>query len=228
MVNMSSQIKNTIIVVLGFTLLGVMSCGEKAPPQSPPKVVKQKISASSPPSDNKAAAPMTASAPKKPVADAQGDQQQTNAASTTVVATDATATPDLIKETLQIASTYDPTGRFDPFEPLFREKPKVEVEKGSGEKRQRRIPQTPLEKVALGQLKLTAVIRAPSGNRGLVVDATGKGYVVEKGTYIGLNSGQVLQVENDRIIVEENIEGLVGELTVQKSELKLQKPAGEL
>jgi len=129
---------------------------------------------------------------------------------------------------LEVASTYDPKGRFDPFEPLFQEKPKADIETSSGEKPQRRTPQTPLEKVALSQLKLTAIIRAPSGNRGLVVDATGKGYVVEKGTYIGLNSGRVIRIENDRIVIEEEIENIMGQLNVQQSELKLLKPVGEL
>ena len=84
-----------------------------------------------------------------------------------------------------------------------------------------------MEKIALSQLKLSAIIRAPSGNRALVVDATGKGYVVEKGTYIGLNSGRVIQIDKDRIVVEEDIEDIMGELKVQNRELKLQKPAGE-
>jgi type IV pilus assembly protein PilP len=82
--------------------------------------------------------------------------------------------------------------------------------------------------VALSQLKVTALIRAPSGNRALVEDATGKGYVVQNGVYIGLNSGRVVEITNDRIIVEEEIEDVMGELKIQSAELKLQKPAGEL
>jgi len=223
---MRSQIQRAIIIVLGFTLLGLTSCSEEAPKQAQPKVVKQKISAPSPPSAKKGSAPVSSPAKKVPDANIQGSAAADPATST--AATRANTTSALVQETLEIASTYDPKGRFDPFEPLFQEKPKIEVEKGSKEKSKRRIPQTPLEKVALSQLKLTAVIRAPSGHRGLVVDPTGKGYVVENGTYIGLNSGQVIRIENDRIIIEEDIEDLMGELTVQKSALKLQKPAGEL
>jgi type IV pilus assembly protein PilP len=71
-------------------------------------------------------------------------------------------------------------------------------------------------------------MRSSAGNRALVEDATGKGYVIKKGTYIGLNAGQVIQIEKDRVIIEEEIENLMGELIVQNTELKLQKPAGEI
>jgi type IV pilus assembly protein PilP len=134
---------------------------------------------------------------------------------------------DLIQVSLQLAGTYDPADRFDPFEPLFKESPQIPVSTAK-DARQKRSPQTPLEQVALSQLKLSAIIRAPSGNRALVEDATGKGYVVGKGTYMGLNAGQVVRIERDRLIVEEEVESLLGELTVQTTELKLLKPAGEL
>jgi type IV pilus assembly protein PilP len=61
-----------------------------------------------------------------------------------------------------------------------------------------------------------------------VEDATNKGYPIKKGTYIGLNSGQVIQIERDRVVIEEEIENLLGEWITQTTELKLQKPAGEL
>ncbi|MBI5552528.1 MAG: pilus assembly protein PilP [Desulfobacterales bacterium] len=133
----------------------------------------------------------------------------------------------LVKESMQLAASYDAEGRFDPFEPLFKEQ-QTQSMSSSKDKRSKRIPQTPLEKVALAQLKVTAIIRASSGNRALVEDATGKGYVVKVGTYMGLNSGQVVRIDNDRVLVEEEIENIAGELTVENQELKLQKPAGEL
>lgn len=134
---------------------------------------------------------------------------------------------ELIKESLQIASTYDPSGRFDPFEPLFKQQSQeTNVAAKSGHKKRK--PQTPLERIALSQLKLTAIIRAPSGNRAMVEDATGKGYVIKRGTYVGLNAGRVTEIDDDRVVVEEEIENLMGELTLQNAELKLQKPAGEL
>lgn len=133
----------------------------------------------------------------------------------------------LVKESMQLAASYDADGRFDPFEPLFKEQQTQSIS-SSKDKRSKRVAQTPLEKVALAQLKVTAIIRAVSGNRALVEDATGKGYVVQVGTYMGLNAGQVIRIDNDRVVVEEEIENFTGELAVENQELKLQKPAGEL
>ncbi len=173
-----------------------------------------------------ATGPVAATPPADPA-----DETQTAAAAAEPAANGDAAAPtpteasaDLVQVSLQTTGTYNPTGRFDPFEPLFKESPQAAASTAT----RKRTAQTPLEQVALGQLKLSAIIRAPSGNRALVEDAAGKGYVVQKGTYIGLNSGQVVQIEKDRLVVEEEVENILGGLTVQTTELKLQKPAGEL
>jgi type IV pilus assembly protein PilP len=120
---------------------------------------------------------------------------------------------------------YNPEGKLDPFEPLFRkENVSLNAEK---RKIKRRTPLTPLEKVNLSQLTLVGIIRAPSGNRALVQEASGKGYIVKKGTYIGTQSGKVEKILEDRIIVEELGENIYGKQTVITKTLKLQKPPGE-
>jgi type IV pilus assembly protein PilP len=81
--------------------------------------------------------------------------------------------------------------------------------------------------VDLSQIKLTGIIRASSGNKAMVEEASGKGYIIVKGTYIGIHSGRVIQILNDRVIVEEEVEDSLGNLTIQKRELKFQKPAEE-
>ena len=116
---------------------------------------------------------------------------------------------------------YIARGKIDPFEPLFKDEPV------SREKKKKRIPRTPLEKLSLGQLKLVAIIRAPSGNKALVEESSGKGYVVKIGTYIGLNSGKIIKVEKDNIIIEEEVQDIQGNIKVREIELKLQKPSGE-
>jgi type IV pilus assembly protein PilP len=124
------------------------------------------------------------------------------------------------------ARIYDPQQRLNPFAPVFGKKEKAAgSEKGS--KRKRRIPQTPLERISLDQLKLVAIIRASSGNRALVEDTVGKGYIIKNGTYIGLNAGMVTQINANSVVVEEEVENLKGELVLQSTEIKLQKPAGE-
>lgn len=132
---------------------------------------------------------------------------------------------------------YDASGKVDPFEPLFKEEedePPPEEEPVAEEdttaskpKKKKRIPRTPLEKMDLNQLKLVGVIRAPSGNRALVEEASGKGYIISKGTYIGIHSGKVSEILKDRVIVEEEYEDIRGEITVRKRELKIQRPPGE-
>ncbi|PQP34785.1 pilus assembly protein PilP, partial [Desulfobacteraceae bacterium SEEP-SAG9] len=61
----------------------------------------------------------------------------------------------------------------------------------------------------------------------LVEEASGKGYIVAKGTYIGLHAGRILEILNDRVIVEEEIEDILGKITIDRKELKIQKPPGE-
>lgn len=122
---------------------------------------------------------------------------------------------------------YNPAGKVDPFAPLFKEEQIVTPTEGIVKKRQRRAHLTPLEKVDLSQLTLLGTILAPSGNRAMVADTDGKGYVVTKGTYIGMSSGRVVDILRDRIVVEEEVENILGKLSLRKRELKLQKPPGE-
>ena len=119
---------------------------------------------------------------------------------------------------------YDPTGKIDPFEPLFKEKAVTVAKK----KRKRRIPRTPLERIDLSQLKLVGIIMASSGNRALVEEANGKGYVIKKGTYIGTSSGKVVKIKKEKVIVEEEFEDAFGKIEVRQREIKLPKPSGEL
>jgi len=118
---------------------------------------------------------------------------------------------------------YNPSGKIDPFEPLFKEKPVL----AKDSKKIKRTPRTPLERIDLSQLKLVGIILASSGNRALVQEASGKGYIIKEGTYIGVNSGKVTEIKNDRVIVEEEIEDVVGKPTIRNKELVLPKPPGE-
>jgi type IV pilus assembly protein PilP len=125
----------------------------------------------------------------------------------------------------EITDFYNPEGKLDPFEPLFK---KERVSLAVGKKKiKRRKPLTPLERVNLSQLTLVGIIRAPSSNRALVQESSGKGYVVKKGTYIGTNSGKIVQILKDRIIIEEESEDVYGKVSIIKKPIKLQKPPGE-
>ena len=123
--------------------------------------------------------------------------------------------------------SYDPKGRIDPFEPLFKQDSAAAQALREKKRKMRAGPLTPLEKVDLSQLKLVGVIMASTGNKALVQESSGKGFIVKEGTRIGINSGRVIQIRKDRIIVEEEIETISGETAVQKKEMNLQKPPGE-
>ena len=72
------------------------------------------------------------------------------------------------------------------------------------------------------------IILAKSGNRALVEEASGKGYVIKTGTYLGTNSGKVVKIEKDKVIVAEEYEDVLGNVTTRNTEIKLPKPPGEL
>ena len=112
----------------------------------------------------------------------------------------------------------------NPFDPLVREKPTVAMAKS---KRKKRIPRTPLEKIDLSQLRLVGIILASSGNKALVEESNGKGYVIRRGTYIGTNAGKVVKIQRDKVIVAEEYEDVVGNVSLKNKELKLPKPPGE-
>jgi Tfp pilus assembly protein PilP len=128
-------------------------------------------------------------------------------------------------------ATYNPAGRIDPFEPLFQTK----AGKGaSGVVRSQTIRDarkgklTPLENLDISQMKLTAIIISPQRSIAMVQESTGKGHVIKKGTFIGINSGRVVDIRQNEVIIEEEVEDLLGKIIVRKRELKLQKPLGEM
>lgn len=134
-----------------------------------------------------------------------------------------TATTQITPDTIDF---YNPEGKLDPFASLYKDKPVAVSTTGRKLLQEPRRPLTPLEKVDLSQLKLVAIIRALSGNIALVEEASGKGYVIKKGTYIGTRSGKVGKILPDRIIVEEESEDFSGKVSVREIEVKL-NPSGE-
>lgn len=200
-----------IYLSVGVTLVFMItsflwSCGDRPTEKSKPLVVSKKISAQS-----------------KPKSDAQVEKDKLSESTKDAVSVEAS-------ENKSIASTriYDPAKRLNPFIPLFKpDQDKVAAVQPSKSKRKKRMPQTPLERISLEQLQLKAVIRASSGNRALVEDNSGKGYIIKNGTYIGLDSGIVTQINPDNVIIEEEVENLMGELVLRNTEIKLQKPTGE-
>jgi type IV pilus assembly protein PilP len=119
---------------------------------------------------------------------------------------------------------YEPISSLDPFAPLIQEKPPESSERRKPEKSRRIL--TPLEKMTLSQLKLVAVVMGENRKIAMVEEATGKGYEVKIGTYMGKNEGQVVDIQPDRIVVREMGMDFKGVVTERFQELKLHKADG--
>ena len=151
---------------------------------------------------------------------ARGAEKKTEALATT-------RSPDEIrKEALGLLGEkevlYSRKGRLDPFAPFVHG-----PQPGSAEKIQKRLqrrePRTPLERISLGQLRLTAVMDTPEQRLAMVEEASGKGYVVKKGTYIGDQGGRITKVLADAIVIEEKYLDVFGSVAIREKQLKLQK-----
>ncbi len=144
----------------------------------------------------------------------------------------AETSPELLAEQAGKQPTYfyDPKGKPDPFQPLFATEAPQRMAPGKKRgKQEKTLPLTPLQRIDLSQLKVVGIILSPAGNKALVEEPSGKGYVVTKGTYVGTNFGRVKKVLIDRVIVEETVEDFFsGGMKPQATELELQKKPGQV
>jgi Tfp pilus assembly protein PilP len=159
--------------------------------------------------------PYIALASKKP-----GDEKKpTGAAGSASSIVPVTPTEQL--GTTDTGWKYDPTGKPDPFKPFILAAAATE-EAPVVVRRQL----TPLQKMPLSEIQagLKAIIWGQLGSKALVEDATGKGYVVQEGTYVGQHDGIVKKIFQDRIIVEEyRRDPVKGRLEPTEVVLKLKK-----
>ncbi len=226
--------KHTFFIRIAICLLGLLflfaGCQDKAGElEKTSAVVSQKISTevqkvAPPEPEVKEASPVAV--PSKTLS-AQTQKGLVETKTMTKPLAESFDTQKLIPD---LALGYDSRGKVDPFVPLVKEEP-VKVEKtelidAKGDVREKRT-KTPLEKIELSQLELKAIIMAPSGNKALVEEANGKGYIIRKGTYIGRNDGKVLKILKDKIVVEELTENHEGKMITREKEIKLPKHPGE-
>ena len=111
--------------------------------------------------------------------------------------------------------SYNPAGKPDPFKPFIQLTP---IREG-----QRTGPLTPLQKCDISQLKLVAILSTPEGNVALVEDATGRGYFLKKGTWIGKNDGKVTKILKDKVIIEEAYQDIFGQIKTNEISIFLHK-----
>jgi type IV pilus assembly protein PilP len=214
-------------IAVALFLIGALSggCSNSETPQAKPEIVRKKISETpeslkpAPASGAAVSSPSDASPIKLPEGvDRTGSLQRK---------TDEVSQKPLLGDVGPAVVSYNPAGKIDPFIPLLKDE-SVSALRTEKPKREKREPTTPLEMVDLSQLKLTAIVRTPSGLKAMVEESTGKGYIVGMGTYMGIHSGRVVNIQKDRVVVEEEVEDALGAIVSRNTELKFQKPSGEL
>ena len=113
---------------------------------------------------------------------------------------------------------YDAKEHINSFKPLYEDKPDAfKVRKP----RRSRLPRTPLERIDISQLTLVGIVVSADGNKALLESASGKGYVVKEGDYIGTHSGKIVGIRKDRIVIEEEMEDGTGGVKIFRTELSL-------
>lgn len=110
--------------------------------------------------------------------------------------------------------SYNPAGKSDPFKPFI-----LSALRGGS----KNAPATPLQKFDISQLKLVAIILTADGNIALVEDATGKGYFLKKGTWVGKNDGRVTKIFKDTVIVQEIYQDIFGQTKTNEVSISLHK-----
>jgi type IV pilus assembly protein PilP len=113
---------------------------------------------------------------------------------------------------------YEAKEYINSVKPLYKSKPDASKVVKT---RKSRIPRTPLERIHLSQLKLVGIVVSADGNKALLESASGKGYVVQEGDYIGTHAGKVVRIQKDKIVIEEQVEDVMGIQKMRQIELKL-------
>lgn len=102
----------------------------------------------------------------------------------------------------------------DPFKPFFKE---------YNTRQAPRKKQTGVMKYELSQLRLVGILISPSGNMAVVEDSLGQGYILVKGSLVGLKSGKVIDIQHDRVLIEERHKDIYDQVILLQEELRLIK-----
>jgi type IV pilus assembly protein PilP len=122
------------------------------------------------------------------------------------------------------AYKYNPIGKPDPFKPYIIDeisaKKKLEMPKA--------LPINPLQRAGIEQFKLVGIAIDEHSRIAIVTDTKGKFYPIFVGTYIGLHNGRVVEILQDRVIVEETIKAEAKHAKTRRGAIKLRKEEGEV
>jgi type IV pilus assembly protein PilP len=110
--------------------------------------------------------------------------------------------------------TYNPIGKRDPFKPFITLGPKKPITTAR---------LTPLQRYEVSELKLVGILKGPAGYRALVEDASGKGFIITKGTLIGRENGRVKEIHDDRVIIKQTHKDIFGQSKEREISIQLKK-----
>ncbi len=117
---------------------------------------------------------------------------------------------------------HKPVRKRDPFKTFIRAKtpdvPKVVAKKS--------VRLTPLQRYSLDQLKVVGIMIGGNVRKVLLEDDAGKGYSVNVGDAIGNQSGIIVAIKKDRMIVEETYENVMGKKRARHITKKLYTAEG--
>jgi type IV pilus assembly protein PilP len=137
----------------------------------------------------------------------------------------APAAPKKSQNVVQVAGedkaekefAYKSAGKRDPFQALTNVKKPI-------------LPNlamtTPLQKFALNQLRVIAVIWGKGEPTAMVNAPDGKSYILKKGIKAGKNNGTVIDINKQAIVVEEKFYDFSGDIRVSTQNIPLPKKEG--
>lgn len=80
-----------------------------------------------------------------------------------------------------------------------------------------------LEDFDLATLKLVAIFKRGEDRVAMVQDATGKGYIVRRGNYMGKNNGRIEKIDDDTLYLVEQVLNPAGDITERQVTLTLKE-----
>lgn len=116
----------------------------------------------------------------------------------------------LSDDSIQDHPPYDPSGKRDPFRPVDLS-PKTDMDDSK----------TPLERVAIDQLTYSAYISSEDEPKAVIENQDGRGYTVAKGTKVGPNGGEVVDIFPDKIVIVESEVDFTGDKRSRTIELAI-------
>jgi type IV pilus assembly protein PilP len=133
-----------------------------------------------------------------------------NGPNTPYVDPDLAGIPDI--QAIKVTFVYDSASKRDPFLPI-----------GYEATQKKKNCKEPLTCFDTSQLKIVSVIDSNGQKRAMIETPEGKGYSVGVGSHVGYNDGEVVDIQDTKVIILEESKDIVGNLSHNKIELTLRE-----